>query len=75
MDIKRYDIYAENSYDYEGEIIGNYLEVEEDSNGDWVRAEDADALIKRIQELEAANRSLRYNNADDWEPTIRFFRD
>lgn len=75
MNLKRYDIYAENSYDYEGEVIGTYIEVVEDSNGDWVRAEDADALLKRIQELEAANKSLRYNNADDWEPTIRFFRD
>ena len=54
-DIKRYDIYPENFYDYEGEVIGTYLEVDEHPTGDWVRAEEVERLLQRIKELEAGN--------------------
>lgn len=83
IDITRYDLYAENSHDYEGEVIGTYLEIVESTHGEWAYHEDVLPLLgritfleNRVKDLEAANRSLRYNQADDYfEPMGKFSGD
>lgn len=81
MELNRYDIYAQYdaSYDDEGKIdyVHAYTDYCEDASGDWVRAEDALPLLGRITFLEAQVKKLQQSQVsqDDWEPTMRFFRD
>lgn len=79
IEITRYDLYAQHDYSYddEGRIdwAHAWLDSCPDNTGDWVRYEDVAPLLERIKQLEAANRSLRYNQADDWEPMGKFSGD
>lgn len=52
-DVQRYVIYSETEVDYDGDIVGNYLESVESDHGDWVMWEDVQVLLSRIKELEA----------------------
>lgn len=52
MSLTRYEIEAENSYDYEGDIVGTYVDCYEDPNGDWVKWEDVQTLIKENKRLQ-----------------------
>lgn len=51
--VQRYVIYAETETDYEGNILGNYIDSVESVCGNWVMWDDVQALLSRIKELEA----------------------
>ena len=88
MELTRYDVYAllDQSYNDEGHIdyAHAYIDYCEDKHGSWVSADDALALTGRIAFLENEVKQLKeqtnkakplYSSTDDWEPTMRFFRE